>query len=390
MKANQILQSSVLAVALAGFGLVTGCAGTPPPPSAAMQSFHADRRGDDAPAISRAEPALAAAADRAYEQAAEAHADDESEESHHYLRLADTYWQTAATRYREGRLRESVRSLQADLDTARQELSRVEGTAHQLRAAIAARRGAEVSTGERPMPTTPREQAEYMLDTAIVDLARADDVDAEQRAPAVYTQAMLAYDGASKAWAAGRYDEATTQAGTASRSARQAYEQALPGWQADAVQQRFTERRAELIASLAPIAPPVEGADGQVRIALRGYFDAQASAIRSDRSASLDALAQVAQAFPEYAIRLEGHTTPEGEPTDNLLLSQARALEVRQALTSRGVDAARLSSVGVGQGPAMADADRVGGPLANRRVDVIFTPRQIEVVRTEASVGAQP
>ncbi|MCB9530028.1 MAG: OmpA family protein [Myxococcales bacterium] len=378
--------TALAATLIAGSLAAAGCASAPPPPTADMQAFHGERRGADADQIARAEPALVAAADRQYDLAREAHEDDDSAERSHHLRLAETLWQTAETRYREAQVRDGLRDTQGQLAAARAELSRVEGTVHQMRAAIAARRGSEVSTGQREMPVTPREQAEYVLDTAIVDLARADEVNAELRAPALYTQARLAYDAAAQSYTAGHYEQATAQASTATRTARQAYEQALPGWQADAVKQRLEERREQLLASLLGVATPIVTDDGLVSIALVGYFDEKESELRPDRRGALDALAEVIKAFPEYSIRVEGHTTPEGHPTDNLLLSQARALQVREALTERGVDANRVTSTGVGDGEAIADADIPGGQVINRRVDVVFTPRQVEVIRTEASI----
>lgn len=381
-------RAAALATTLIAGGLAaTGCASAPPPPSADMQAFHGERRGENADAIARAEPALVAAADRQYDLAREAHADDDSVERSHHLRLAETYWQTAETRYREAQVRDAMRGTTGELDAARAELARVEGTVHQMRAAIAARRGSEVNTGQREMPVTPREQAEYMLDTAIVDLARADEATAELRAPALYTQAQLAYDAAAQSYTAGRYEQATAQASTASRTARQAYEEALPGYQADAVKQQLEQRREQLLAGLLQIATPIVSDDGLVSIALVDYFDEKQSALRPDTRGTLDALAEVIKAFPEYSIHVEGHTTPEGHPTDNLLLSQARALQVREALTERGVEPNRVTSTGVGEGQVIADADIPGGRVINRRVDVVFMPRQVEVIRTEASIG---
>lgn len=376
---------TTLAAALAAGAMgLTACASAPPPPTAAMQSWTSERHGDDAAAITAAAPRLTAAADRAYRAAEAAHAEGDEALRAHHLRLADTYWDTARVRSTEAMARAELTEARGNLADARDRLATVTEDMRSRRAAIAARRDEAVATGVRATPTSPRDQAEYVLDTAVVDLARADEVNAELRAPQLYTRAQLAYDAAARAYGNGDYEGATTRGSDATQLARQAYERAMPGWQVASVEQRLAERRDTLLASLLDIATPIVDDRGRVSIALVGYFTGDDTDLRADARSRLDALAEVVKAFPEYSVQVEGHTGLAGHPTDNLLISQARALEVREALTRRGVDPDRVTSVGHGESDAIADADLPQGDVINRRVDVVFTPREIEVVRTDA------
>lgn len=236
------------------------------------------------------------------------------------------------------------------------------------------------AVGERPMPTTLRDKAEYALDVAAEDLDRADEVDAEMRAPLLYTKATLAHDAAAEMYAAGRYAEAVSRAVQATRLARNAYEEALPDHRDDALEARLEARRDLLLTRLLEVATPIVS-DEDISVSLIDYFSRDGDTVRSSKQGTLDTLARIAAAFPEYEVRIVGHTDSEGHPTHNLMLSQTRALAVRKALEARGVDRDRLTSVGEGASDAV-EIDR--GEVANARIDVIFEPLSVELVDESA------
>ncbi len=70
---------------------------------------------------------------------------------------------------------------------------------------------------------------------------------------------------------------------------------------------------------------------------------------------------------------IEGHTDSVGSEAYNLALSDRRAKSVFDYLTSRGVDPARLSSVGKGESMPIADNSTAEGRQQNRRVMLIRT-----------------
>jgi len=72
-------------------------------------------------------------------------------------------------------------------------------------------------------------------------------------------------------------------------------------------------------------------------------------------------------------------TDPDAPPIDPAVLSfemsRARALEVRRALTSRGVASGRIDATGKGAEEPVSDNSTPRGRLRNRRVELrLFVP----------------
>ncbi len=354
---------------------LAACASAPPP-TAAMQHWQTERSGPDAAAVAAGQPTLTDRADDAFARAEQAHAEGDTVARNHHLRVADIRWRTAVTRHQQADEAAALAEAQARVDARRATLADIEAEADALRSSIAANRGAAVTAGARPMPTTPREKAEYMLDTAVVDLARADEVEAENRAPLLFTKASLAYDEAASHYTNGRFEQSTRRASDATKLAREAYEEALPSHRKDRLEERLQARRDELLTRLLRVATPVVSED-DISVSLVGYFPPEGEDLRASKDAEINALADIVAAFPEYGIKLVGHTDSAGHPTDNLMLSQARALAVRQALEDHGVDRDRLTSIGEGESKAVEIAQ---GDVINTRVDVIFEPRPVKIV----------
>lgn len=87
---------------------------------------------------------------------------------------------------------------------------------------------------------------------------------------------------------------------------------------------------------------------------------------------SIEEVVDLLQSEPEKKIRIEGHTDSTGSAETNLRLSQQRADAVLTALVELGVDAARITSVGMGEDFPIASNDTQEGRSRNRRVDVIL------------------
>jgi outer membrane protein OmpA-like peptidoglycan-associated protein len=93
------------------------------------------------------------------------------------------------------------------------------------------------------------------------------------------------------------------------------------------------------------------------------------------RSEAMDSLVEVVdllQSEPDKLIRIEGHTDSTGNEEANLRISQQRADAVLEALVSLGVEADRVTSIGMGQDFPIASNDTEEGRAQNRRVDVIL------------------
>jgi outer membrane protein OmpA-like peptidoglycan-associated protein len=73
----------------------------------------------------------------------------------------------------------------------------------------------------------------------------------------------------------------------------------------------------------------------------------------------------------DWRLRIEGHTDNVGDKAANLKLSNARAAAVAAWLTSKGIDAARLSVAGLGDTQPVADNASDDGRARNRRVVLV-------------------
>lgn len=85
---------------------------------------------------------------------------------------------------------------------------------------------------------------------------------------------------------------------------------------------------------------------------------------------TIDRAAEAIIGRPGVTVAVRGHTDSGGSDTANLLVGQARAQAVVDALVDRGVPATRLVAVGVGAiEPVLVDG--VEDPVASRRVDFV-------------------
>ena len=101
------------------------------------------------------------------------------------------------------------------------------------------------------------------------------------------------------------------------------------------------------------------------------HFDFDKAVIKPDSNALLDDIATTLKHFPEWRLRITGHTDSTGKPEYNEELSMNRANAIKQALADRGIDAARLETLGMGEKQPVASDDTPEGQALNRRVELV-------------------
>ena len=100
-------------------------------------------------------------------------------------------------------------------------------------------------------------------------------------------------------------------------------------------------------------------------------FDIDSARLRSESLPTLDEVVRVLVAEPVWKITIEGHTDSTGTAAHNQILSEQRALAVRDYLIAKGIAPGRLSSVGLGQSRPVADNTTELGRAQNRRVELV-------------------
>jgi outer membrane protein OmpA-like peptidoglycan-associated protein len=108
------------------------------------------------------------------------------------------------------------------------------------------------------------------------------------------------------------------------------------------------------------------------RVRLYGInFDSDSDVIRDESKPTLDQVASMLQSAADLKLTIEGHTDSTATPEHNQDLSTRRANAVKQYLTGKGIDAARLDAAGLGATQPVATNDTPLGRAANRRVELV-------------------
>ena len=109
-------------------------------------------------------------------------------------------------------------------------------------------------------------------------------------------------------------------------------------------------------------------------------FDSGKAELRAAARPVLDKVADVLKQVPDQPVGIEGHT--DNVPiqrsgwTDNKALSYARANAVADYLVEqRGIDSARLMTIGYGEERPIAGNGTAAGRQKNRRVEIIILPK---------------
>ena len=102
-------------------------------------------------------------------------------------------------------------------------------------------------------------------------------------------------------------------------------------------------------------------------------FDLGKTTLKKSSYAVIEKLATVLQKYPNYAIKIEGHTDDIGDDEVNLKISEKRALSVMEYLIqNHGIDKDRLTYEGRGEVFPLLPNDNWYNRSRNRRVEIIL------------------
>lgn len=123
----------------------------------------------------------------------------------------------------------------------------------------------------------------------------------------------------------------------------------------------------------------VAGEDNRSKLITEGrlvttgiQFDINSDVIKPESGIVLKEMAETLQENPTVSIKIIGHTDSDGDANTNLILSQKRALAVKNALINfYGINASRIATDGKGESEPVQSNNTASGKAQNRRVEFI-------------------
>ncbi|MGX9460565.1 OmpA family protein [Shewanella sp. A14] len=103
-------------------------------------------------------------------------------------------------------------------------------------------------------------------------------------------------------------------------------------------------------------------------------FAVDQTVLSSRAKSVLNSVVLVAKEYDDTRLNVIGYTDSSGSDSYNLRLSQVRASEVAQYLTSQNISGSRVSSTGMGESSPIASNATASGRAQNRRVEIVLTP----------------
>jgi outer membrane protein OmpA-like peptidoglycan-associated protein len=231
-----------------------------------------------------------------------------------------------------------------------------------------ARAAAEAEMHEQQLAQLERERDRILLEASRRDaeLARLEAEKLRLQNLARAEEAQRAQQVAASAIALS--EQSSAEAEQARRLARaQAEEAALARQEADLATAAAESLRLQLNSMTAR-----SDARGQVMTLAGDAFASGQSRLRPEARANLQRVIEFVQQNGARPVLIEGHTDSQGGANANQVLSQRRAEAVREALIEEGVDAARLSAVGLGEDRPVSDNASADGRARNRRVEIVI------------------
>lgn len=102
-------------------------------------------------------------------------------------------------------------------------------------------------------------------------------------------------------------------------------------------------------------------------------FDTGKAELKGQAQANLKQMAEIMKKYPENVLTIKGYTDNTGSAKVNGPLSEKRAAAVRSALTTNGLPADTVKSLGMADADPVADNSTAAGRAQNRRVEIEIT-----------------
>jgi outer membrane protein OmpA-like peptidoglycan-associated protein len=132
------------------------------------------------------------------------------------------------------------------------------------------------------------------------------------------------------------------------------------------------------IKDFEPTLEFVDASTMQTEIAASGHvalygiqFDHDQASFKPESQSTIDEIAKVLKGDPGMKLYIVGHTDDVGALEYNNDLSKRRAASVVEALVAIGIEATRLTPIGIGPAAPIGSNDSEDGRALNRRVELV-------------------
>jgi outer membrane protein OmpA-like peptidoglycan-associated protein len=219
--------------------------------------------------------------------------------------------------------------------------------------------------------------AQGKISGAELAIKNADTVEAGTYAKADYQAAVDLLARAQSELASDNVSAASTSADLAKQKAEAAFATAKPEY-GKAAESKDRKARDEALArdaaALTGISVRLDTKGDVARLVLvfSGGFKAKSAQLAAGKDSVVDGLAGLLKKYPTYPVQLVGYTDTTGRSDANLVISNARAQTVYDALVTRGVDAKRFVVSGQGSANPIGDNRTAKGRDQNNRIELIF------------------
>jgi outer membrane protein OmpA-like peptidoglycan-associated protein len=102
------------------------------------------------------------------------------------------------------------------------------------------------------------------------------------------------------------------------------------------------------------------------------FFDFDSAKIKPQYHSALEVIIAVLKKNPDFKIEIQGNTDNVGPESYNQMLSEKRALAVKEYMVNKGIESERLKAVGLGATQSVASNENQSGRALNRRIDFVM------------------
>jgi outer membrane protein OmpA-like peptidoglycan-associated protein len=99
-------------------------------------------------------------------------------------------------------------------------------------------------------------------------------------------------------------------------------------------------------------------------------FQSNSDVLTASSIRVLDEIVNVLKETPGIKITVEGHSSLDGKPEANLVLSQKRADKVKTYMSSKGIDEDNITAIGYGISRPLSTEKTPAAHTKNRRVEI--------------------